>query len=284
MDFHREVNIEFPEIWRIFISGSSGSGKTTLAGKILESGQFTFNHVFYFGPDFHNECPVQWNVPISFRTGVPSETDILALPMHSVLVLDDLYDQCTESKAIDKLFRVLSSKRKLNVMIMSQRFFTKGKFCLTIRNSCNFLVLLTNCDAKLNSRIGNTFNLKEDILKAFSVQNDKYYPYVFIDMTNTARVNGIKIYLDIFANHKVVLINLMKYYLVPEQDALQFKKQENKRIQPTVEPRTCEPTTCRPRISKKDRRAHFDKKVKRIVRKYHRKSLLLSQNSEFSSA
>ena len=284
MDFHRKVNIEFPEIWRIFISGSSGSGKTTLAGQVLESGQFEFNHVFYFGPDFHTECPVQWNVPISFRTGIPSETDILAMPMHSVLVLDDLYDQCTESRAIDKLFRVLSSKRKLYVMIMSQRFFTKGKFCLNIRNSCNFLVLLTNCDAKLNSRIGSTFNLKEDILKAFSVQNDKFFPYVFIDMTNMARVNGIKIYLDIFAEHKIVLINLMKYYLVPEQDALQFKKQESKRHQPTIEPRKCEPTTCRPRISKKDRREYFDKKVKRLIRKYNRKSVLLGQNSEFSSA
>ena len=279
MNFHRTINIDFPKIWRIFISGSSGSGKTTLAGKILESGQFKFGHVFYFGPDFHTECPVDWNVPISFRTGIPSEADILAMPAQSVIVLDDLYDQCTDSKTIDHLFRVLSSKRKLNVMIMSQRFFTKGKFCLNIRNSCNFLALLTNCDVKLNSRIANTFDLKQDIVKAFSIQNDKLFPYVLIDMTNSARVNGIKIYLDIFGKYKIVLVNLMKYYLVPEQDAVQFAKKETRRER-NQEPqsRTCGPTFCRPRISKKERREHLDRKVKRLIRKYNRKSIILGEN------
>ena len=278
MTFYRKIEIVYPEIFRIFIAGSSGSGKTTFAGKFLESTPFAFNHVFYFGPDFHQECPVNWSIPIIFRNGCPTEADILAMPQGSVIVLDDLYDTCTESKTIDYLFRVLSSKRKLHIIIMSQRFFTKGRFCLNIRNSCNFIVLMTNCDAKLNARIANTFNLREEILKAFSVQNDKLYPYVLIDMTNKARVNGLKIYLDYFSKYKIVLVDLMKYYLVPEQDAIQFKKQKRDSEDPKTPITQIEPSSCRPRISKRDRREYFDRKIKRIVRKYHRKSFLLGQN------
>ena len=287
MDLYQKVDIAYPEIWRLFIAGSSSAGKTFFAGKLLESRQFTFTTVFYYAPDVSLENPVNWDVPLHFRTGCPSENDILAMPAYSVIVLDDLYDVCSESKPIDFLFRVLSSKKKLHVFVMSQRFFTKGKFCLNIRNCCNFITLMANCDAKLNERVGNTFNLKQDIAKAFAVQSDNLYPYVFLDMTNKARVTGVKIYLDIFSEHKVVLVNLMKYYLVPQQDAIQFtqqtkaNQQQNTRIEPIQskeENNSIERSRCRQRISQKERREYFDKKVQRIIRRYNKKSLFLLQD------
>ena len=293
MNFYQHVDIDYPEIWRVFIAGSSSAGKTFFAGKLLESRQFYFKTVFYYAPDLFLESPVDWDVPLHFRTGCPSENDILAMPAYSVIVLDDLYDVCSESKAIDFLFRVMSSKKKLHVFVMSQRFFTKGKFCLNIRNCCNFIVLMTNCDAKLNERVGNTFNLKKDIVKAFALQCDILYPYVFLDMTNKARVTGVKIYLDIFSDHKIVLVNLMKYYLVPQQDAIQFEKQSknNERQSKDIQEAQSNDSDdaikgrsstkrreCEPRISTKERREHFDRKVQRIIRRYNKKSFLLSQN------
>ena len=291
MNFYQQVDIEYPEIWRLFIAGSSSAGKTFFAGKLLESRQFTFKTVFYYAPDLFVESPVDWDVPLHFRTGCPSENDILAMPAYSVIVLDDLYDVCSESKTIDFLFRVMSSKKKLHVFVMSQRFFTKGKFCLNIRNCCNFITLMTNCDAKLNERVGNTFNLKKDIGKAFAVQSDNLYPYVFLDMTNKARVTGVKIYLDIFSDHKVVLVNLMKEYLVPQQDAIQFKKQTKAMEQPskchnqpiqskeeTGRGNSIEKSGCQRRISQKERREYFDKKVQRIIRRHNKKSLVFRQD------
>ena len=293
MNFYRHVDIDYPEIWRLFIAGSSSAGKTFFAGKLLESRLFTYKTVFYYAPDVLMESPVNWNVPLHFRSGCPSENDILAMPAYSVIVLDDLYDVCSQSKTIDFLFRVMSSKKKLHVFVMSQRFFTKGKFCLNIRNCCNFITLMTNCDAKLNERVGNTFNLKQDIAKAFAVQSENLYPYVFLDMTNKARVTGVKIYLDIFSDHKIVLVNLMKYYLVPQQDAIQFEKQSknNERQSKDIQEAQSNDSDdaikgrsstkrreCEPRISKKERREHFDRKVQRIIRRYNKKSFLLSQN------
>ena len=31
MNFYRQSDVEFPDIWRVFLSGSSASGKTTFA-------------------------------------------------------------------------------------------------------------------------------------------------------------------------------------------------------------------------------------------------------------
>ena len=43
--------------------------------------------------------------------------ELLELPEYSCIILDDLYHECKDSKTIDYLLRVLSSKRKLHVII-----------------------------------------------------------------------------------------------------------------------------------------------------------------------
>lgn len=279
MSFYRKVKVDFPDIWRVFITGSSGAGKTKFAERLLNTGYFKYSHVFYFAPEFHESAPVDWKGPISYRSGCPSEEDILSMPKYSCIVLDDIYDLCSDSKAIDYLFRVFSSKRFIHCIIMSQRFYTKGRYCLSIRNCCNFICVMNNCDQKLNSRIGNTFNLKKDFEKAFELQSDNLYPFIFLDMSNRARVTGIKIYLDIFSTYFKVLVNLMQYYLVPIQDVVE--KQKNNRAQGNEKietPSEIEPADRRPRVSTKDRRNHFDKKIRRIIRKYNRRTELLKQN------
>ena len=274
MVFYRQVNVEYPDIWRVFVTGSSGAGKTTFAEKLLKTGYLKYSHLFYYAPEFHDTPPVDWEGPISYRAGCPSEDDIMTMPKYSCIVLDDIYDLCADSKVIDYLFRVYSSKRFIHCIIMSQRFYTPGRYCLSIRNCCNFICVMNNCDQKLNGRIGATFNMKKDFEKAFELQSDNLYPFIFLDMTNRARVTGIKLYLDIFSEYSKVLVNLMQYYLVPIQDVTE--KQKNNR---TTEKRTAriEPSAERPRVSTKDRREHFDKKVRRIIRRYNRRAELLKQ-------
>ena len=116
MNFYQDVDIEYPEIWRLFIAGSSSAGKTFFAGKLLESKQFAFKNVFYYAPDLFSESPVDWNIPLHFRTGCPSENDILAMPAYSVIVLDDLYDVCSESKTIDFLFSLRIHRKSTSII------------------------------------------------------------------------------------------------------------------------------------------------------------------------
>ena len=134
---YREIsNFSFSSIFRVFISGCSASGKTFFAHQLLQSNLVEYERVYYFHPDFHEKAPVTWHEtlkkPVLYHPGIPSLDELLNIPERSVLVFDDLMTQCCESKQIDYLFRVLSSKRKLNVIIMTQRYFSNGQCGLSI--------------------------------------------------------------------------------------------------------------------------------------------------------
>ena len=145
----KQFELNFAPIFRIFISGMSASGKTHFTYSLLKSGLFEFDRVYYFHPDFHEKSPVDWNLskPLIFESGLPTDQEILAMPQRSLLIFDDLYAEVRDSKTIDYLFRVLSSKQKLNVIVLTQRYFDKGKYSLSIRNAVYFLV------SKLNMKI-----------------------------------------------------------------------------------------------------------------------------------
>ena len=220
---YREIkDFKFADIFRIFISGSSASGKTYFAKALLKRNIFNFSRIYYFHPDFHEHSPVDWHEdfdkPVLYQAGIPSLKDLLEIPENSCLVFDDLFSQCCESKDIDYLFRVLSSKRKLNVIIMTQRYFAEGKCGLSIRNSSNYHVLMRNADARTNLNVANSMQLKPEITKAIDENKTKLYPYIFIDRTNQARVNGLQIYINILSKRFEVIIDRMKYYLISEAD------------------------------------------------------------------
>ena len=220
---YREIeNFKFADIFRIFISGSSATGKTHFAKELLKQNIFKFSRIYYFHPDFHEHSPVNWHnefdSPVLYQAGIPSLRELLEIPEYSCLVFDDLFSQCCESKDIDYLFRVLSSKRKLNVIIMTQRYFAEGKCGLSIRNSSNYHVLMRNADARTNLNVANSMQLKPEIAKAIDENKSKLYPYIFIDRTNQARVNGLQIFIDILSKRYQVIIGRMKYYLISEAD------------------------------------------------------------------
>ena len=218
----REINESFPEIWRVFISGSSSAGKTHFAKQLLKANYFKFERIYYFHPDIQEDFPVDWSSefdkPVLCQAGLPSNDDLHDIPPYSVLVLDDLYTEACKDKLMSYLFRVLSSKKKLHVIIMTQRYFAEGSCGLNIRNSSNIHVLMNNADERTNMRVAFSMNLASDIRKAIELNKKKLYPYIMIDRTNIARVNGVQIYTDIFSKYKQVIFNSMPSYLISESD------------------------------------------------------------------
>ena len=219
---YRELDLKFSDIWRVFISGSSSAGKTFFARRILESNFFKCKRIYYFHPDIQEDFPVDWDefidIPICYQAGLPSHKDLLEIPHYSCIILDDLFTEACSDRTIDYLFRVLSSKRKLHVFIMTQRYFAEGSNGLNIRNSCNYHVLMNNADERTNMRVANIMNMGKSIQKAIDVNSDKLYPYIFIDKTNQARVSGIQIYTDLFARYKQIIFKSMLSYIISEAD------------------------------------------------------------------
>ena len=222
--FREFENASFAKIYRFYINGASSAGKTYFAKMLLESDLFSYSAIHYYHPDFHEHAPVDWHATLDkevfYQAGIPSLSEMLEIPENSCLVFDDLFSQCCESKDIDYLFRVLSSKRKLNVIIMTQRYFAEGKsrLGLSIRNSCNYHVLMNNADARTNLTVANAMQLKPEITRAIEENKNKLYPYIFLDRTNQARVNNLQVYTNIFGKYKEVICGSMKYYLLSEAD------------------------------------------------------------------
>ena len=212
---YREVDLNFSDIWRVFISGSSSAGKTYFANQLLKLGLFQFDTIYYFHPDFHEHQPVDWEYKnIVFVPGLPSLEDLLAIAPNSCLIFDDLYEECSNDKNMDYLYRVLSTKRQLHCMIMTQRYYSQGKFSLNIRNSSNYHVLMRNADENTNLRVAHTMKLKPEIEKANELNENEMYPYIFIDCNNFSRLSGIKVFIDIFGKFKKVIMKSEAYALI----------------------------------------------------------------------
>ena len=217
---------EFISPFRIILSGSSGAGKTHFAGDLIRANLFEdqIEFVYYFHPCYLDEPPVDWhdslNIPVSYQTGLPTVEQLTSMPANSLVVLDDLMDKCVGSEVIDHLFRVISGKRKISVMIMTQNYFVNGRFSRNIRNSCNYLVLMRNCcDATINTRAARAMNLTKPVAQAEQNNADKEYPYIFIDQTQKGQVSGYQIYTDIFGDFQKCYSNAgMPSYIIPEKD------------------------------------------------------------------
>jgi hypothetical protein len=138
--------------FRVILAGSSESGKTRFAGESLKRTDLfeeSPESIVCYYPCYLDKLPVNWhitlNVPVTYKVGSPSKNDPLKLPSKSCVVLDDSYDDAVKSFAVDHFFRVISGKKRISVMILTQNNFTKGKYGREIRNSCNFLLLFRNC-------------------------------------------------------------------------------------------------------------------------------------------
>ena len=219
----KEVDIIFPDIWRVFISGSSSAGKTYFAKQFLLTRLMKIDRIFYFHPDIQEDFPVDWcdyfkNIPIVCESGLPTIDELNEMPPYSVVVLDDQFTECAESKLISYLFRVLSSKKKLHLVIMTQRYFDMGSKGLNLRNCSNYHVLMSNADVRTNHRVGFAMGLDKEIKLAEKINRSKLYPYIVIDRTNQARVNGIQVYTDILSKHKEVILNGNVFTVVPADE------------------------------------------------------------------
>ena len=151
-------------------------------------------------------CPVNWHeefdLPVRYKSNLPTLDELCKLSEDSCIILDDLYEECVNSKAIDYLFRVLSGKKKISVIIMSQRYYGQGRFAMNIRNNVNYTVLMRNTDARVNKLIARQLN----VLSEYEETDKKImYQNILIDSTPKATVSGYRVYQCV----KVCIIHLM---------------------------------------------------------------------------
>ena len=212
---------------RAVFSGSSQSGKTFLIGQILEKQHQLFGDQFemikYFYPSYLDDSPVNYhertNTPVCYEKGFPSKESVLSLPANSLLIIDDQYDEVVQSNLMSQFFKVISGKRYLSIIVVTQNYFQQGKFARDIRNSCNYVALFRNCgDSTLNIRVAKCFGLRKAYKAAESdLYNKEIYPYFFFDQTQRAQLSTYRLYTDILSKTRTCYdTSGMKGYIVDE--------------------------------------------------------------------
>ena len=220
-----DKSFSFP--FRMILAGSSGAGKTYFAGELLKRHDVfegTVSAVHYYYPCYLPEAPVDWHqtlsMPVSYHVGLPTKSDLMQLEKNSCVVIDDSFDEALKSSAIDHLFRVISGKRKICVMIMTQNNFSKGKYGREIRNSCNFSVLFRNCcDVSINENIARMSGMKKAYDSAYLDLQGEKYPYMLLDQSQKGQLSPYRLYTNIFDRFPVCYsLDGMKAYVVGAQD------------------------------------------------------------------
>ena len=62
------------------------------------------------------------------------------MPANSLVIIDDQADVAVKSDLISQLFKVISGKKNLSVILVTQNYFLQGKHSRDIRNSCNYVM------------------------------------------------------------------------------------------------------------------------------------------------
>lgn len=224
---HVLKNSKFSFPFRMILAGSSGAGKTYFAGELLKRDDLfedTVSAVHYYFPCYLPEAPVNWHktlkIPVSYHVGLPSKSDLMQLERKSCVVIDDSFDEALKSSAIDHLFRVISGKRNISVMIMTQNNFSKGKYGREIRNSCNFSVLFRNCcDVSINENIARMAGMRKAYEAAYNDLKGSQYPYILLDQSQKGQLSPYRLFTDIFTKYPICFsLDGMKAYVVGAQD------------------------------------------------------------------
>ena len=227
---------------RAIFSGSSQSGKTYLIGKMLEKQERLFGDCFeyikYFYPTYLDEAPVDYHLyvstPVAYEKGFPKKEDVLSMPQNSLIIIDDQADEVVKSDLINQLYKVISGKKNISVICVTQNYFLQGKHSRDIRNSTNYIGLFRNCcDHTLNKRVATAVGLKNAYDAAEKeIYCDEIYPFVFIDQTQRSQLSNYRLFTDILGKVKIAYSTTgMKGYILNERDFNSVFKitKENKR-------------------------------------------------------
>ena len=239
MSLRREVdkleNFYLFKPMRAIFSGSSQSGKTNLIGGMMRNQQRifgeSFNSIKYFYPEYLDECPVDWHnfidTPITYKCGFPTQKDISELESNSCVIIDDMMSRVVKSELMRQFFNVISGKKSISIICVTQNYFIQGPFSRDIRNSTNYVCLFRNCaDDKLNKRVAVALGITKAFSKAEEdVFQTQVYPYIFIDQTQRNQIYSWRVYTDILNKIRISYnLNGMKGFVLPETEFLRAYK------------------------------------------------------------
>ena len=232
--FHgREIfdsKIEKP--FRMIIGGGSGTGKTSFTQKLVNANHFSspFDKIIYCYPDYLIECPVEFDQIVDYRPGLGDLEYFSSLPKNTLIIYDDLMNECGNSKDIMKLFSVIARKRQLSIIFLVQNLFDRSQQFRNIRLNASHLVMFNFHAAQdLKLRLLRDLGMqnlisKQSLASVFS----KPYSYIMLDI-HPNRQSSFGCITSNILNKNFIIFHKMEYIAIPESEFLKhFSIQEAK--------------------------------------------------------
>ena len=218
--------------FRILIGGSSGSGKTTFLKELVNRNHFSspFEKIVYFYPEYLYESPVEFEQIVDYKPGLADLEYFSSLPQNSLIIYDDMMNECGNSKEIMQLFSVVARKRNLSIIFIVQNMFDQTKQFRNIKlNATGFVLFKFHSATDVLKRtlrdVGVQNTLPSRLLETAYKQR---YSYIFIDMHPNRHSEFDRISGNIFDEY-FSIYNKMEYVAIPKSEFLKhFTIQEAK--------------------------------------------------------
>ena len=129
--------------FRLMVGGGSGSGKTTFVQQLVNSSHFEtpFDKIVYCYPEYLDEIPIELDQIVEYRQGTCDLNYFSSLPKNTLVIYDDLMNECGNSNDVMKLFSVIARKRNLSLIFIVQNIFDNSKQFRNIRlNATGFVM------------------------------------------------------------------------------------------------------------------------------------------------
>ena len=211
--------------FRLMISGGSGTGKSTILQKLVDESHFSspFDKIIYCYPDYLDEPPMTFDQIVENKPGICDLHYFSTLPQNSLIIYDDLMNECGRSDTFMKLFSVIARKRNLSVIFIVQNIYDGNKQFRNIRlNATGFMLFNFYADKDVNKRMLRDLNVQSHVPKHLMDQiYSRPFSYIYVDIHPERKSNFDIVKSNIF-DKNFSIYNKMEYIAIPKSDFIKY--------------------------------------------------------------
>ena len=177
--------IKFHSPCKFILCGCTSSGKTTFIRKLLNNLD-VFDEppkkIYYFYGVYQPSFETMTNAECI--QGLPNDfCDYFSPTEHHLAIIDDLQEEVSSSKAVEKLFTRESHHKNFSVCLLTQNLFYQGKICRTLALNAHVIILFKNPRSQSQLRILESQTGVKNICAAFNDVMKTPFSYLVIDMS-----------------------------------------------------------------------------------------------------
>jgi len=197
--------------FRAYVAGPTTCGKTKLVENIIFNRQNLIDKpiekivICYKAMQESYDNLKLLNIEVEFHEGL-LDSSHFDPKINNLLILDDLMDECKDSKEILKIFTVDSHHKNISVFLISQNIYTKGKCAREINLNCSNMIIFKNPrDSVQISVLGRQMfpTKSKAFLEAFKDATANQHGYLFLDFTQKTPDN-LRIQTNILDKERII--------------------------------------------------------------------------------